>query len=110
MLGRGGFGQVFSGTLKSNGCQVAIKFLSASVIVVDENGGLVESKEEDNFYKECTSLLRVNSPYLIKFFGYGITSQGHGYVTSSPSVHSAVTVCDIVKLDARLPMLKRTNM
>jgi hypothetical protein len=79
-MGAGAFGVVWSGSLRSNGRRVAIKFLFAGV--VDEDGDLVDPNAEEDFRKECAALQRVDSPHLLTFFGFGTTAEGNGFIVT----------------------------
>ena len=60
--------------------RVAIKTVFAGA--VDEDGDLVDPAADEDFRKECDAMQRVDSPHLIKFFGFGTTADGHGFIVS----------------------------
>jgi serine/threonine protein kinase len=81
LLGAGAFGEVWAGTLVSVPCgPVAIKVLFAGA--VDKDGDLVDPNAEEDFHKECAALQRVDSSYLIKFFGFGTNAKGNGFIVT----------------------------
>lgn len=79
-LGEGAFGSVWEGRLRPDGRTVAIKILYAK-IVEDEDGHVDERMKED-FRLECFALQRLDSPHLIKFFGFGTSEQGNGFIVT----------------------------
>jgi hypothetical protein len=80
LLGRGGFGEVWVAFLEPGGRRVAVKFMLAAV--VDDDGDLVNPYADEDFRKECDALQRVDSPYLLKFFGFGTTASGSGFIVT----------------------------
>jgi hypothetical protein len=81
LLGQGAFGEVWEGTLQPNSQQVAVKMLFAGS-QVDEDGDLVYPRAVAEFGLECEALQRVDSPHLIKFFGFGITAEGIAFIVT----------------------------
>ena len=79
-LGAGAYGEVWDGTLLPERCRVAIKILFAGA--VDEDGDLVDPNADEDFQKECAALKRVDSPHLIRFFGFGTTLEGNGFIVT----------------------------
>jgi hypothetical protein len=59
VLGKGAFGEVWSGTLKPDGQRIAIKVMLAGA--VDEDGDVVDLIADEDFRKECAALQRVDS-------------------------------------------------
>jgi serine/threonine protein kinase len=80
LLGRGGFGEVWEALLEPDGRRVAVKFMLAAV--VDDDGDIVNPYADEDFRKECDALQRVDSPYLLKFFGFGTTASGSGFIVT----------------------------
>ena len=80
LLGRGAFGEVWEGILRTEGRHVAIKTLFSGA--VDEDGDLVDPAADEDFRKECVALQRIESTHLIKFFGYGTTKNGNGFIVT----------------------------
>ena len=79
-LGQGAFGEVWEGLLRTEGRKVAIKTLFAGA--ADEDGDLVDPAADEDFYKECAALQRIDSPHLIKFFGFGTTKSGNRFIVT----------------------------
>jgi serine/threonine protein kinase len=48
--------------------------------VVDKEGDVVDLGADEHFGKECAALQRINSPHLLKFFGFGTTAEGNGFI------------------------------
>ena len=80
LLGQGTFGEVWEGRMVLDGRKVAIKVLFAGA--VDEDGDPIDPHADEEFRKECVALQRVDSPHLIKFFGFGTTSAGGGFIVT----------------------------
>ena len=80
LLGRGAFGEVWEGLLRTEGRKVAIKMLFAGG--VDDDGDLIDPASDEDFHKECAALQRIDSPHLIKFFGFGTTESGNGFIVT----------------------------
>lgn len=78
-LGKGAFGSVWSGRMVATGDQIAIKVLRMGL--VDSEGDLDPEADAD-FKKEVVALQRVNHPHLLKFFGYGTTAEGSGFIVT----------------------------
>jgi serine/threonine protein kinase len=79
-LGEGGFGEVWEAELGTNGRKVAIKILFAAA--VDEDGDRVNPQADEDFNKECSALKRIDSPHLLKFYGFGTTEGGNGFIVT----------------------------
>jgi hypothetical protein len=80
VLGRGGFGEVWEGTLQPDGQKVAIKIMLAAV--VDDDGDIIDPFADEDFGKECDALQRIDSPHLLKFFGFGTSSGGNRFIVT----------------------------
>ena len=80
LLGEGAYGGVWEGRLLPENEPVAIKILFAGA--VDEDGDIIDFNADEDFRKECAALQRVNSPYLLKFFGFGNTKEGNGFLVT----------------------------
>jgi hypothetical protein len=80
VLGRGAFGEVWEGILRPDGQRVAIKVMLAAV--VDDDGDVVDPYADEDFRKECDALQRIDSPYLLKFFGFGTTASGGRFIVT----------------------------
>ena len=78
LLAEGAFGTVWQGSWR--GQAVAIKVLFAEM--VDEDGDTVDDYASDDFMKECHALQCIDSPHLLKFYGFGITSTGSGFIVT----------------------------
>jgi serine/threonine protein kinase len=59
---------------------VAVKILFAGA--VDEDGDPVDPNADEEFHKECAVLQRVDNPHLLKFFGFGTTKEGKGFIVT----------------------------
>jgi hypothetical protein len=79
-LGKGAYGEVWDCTQKPDGRRVAVKVMLTGV--VDEDGDAVDLNADEDFHKECAALQRVDSPHLIKFFGFGTTAKGNGFIVT----------------------------
>ena len=79
-LGQGAFGEVWEGLLRADGRRVAIKTLFAGA--VDDDGDRINPAADEDFRKECAALQRIDNPHLIKFFGYGTTQSGNGFIVT----------------------------
>jgi hypothetical protein len=79
-LGTGAFGEVWDCTLQPNGSRVAVKILFSGA--VDEDGDLINTNADEDLHKECAALQTVNSLYLLKFYGFGITKKGNGFIVT----------------------------
>jgi hypothetical protein len=79
-LGQGGFGTVWEGLLEPGAQRVAVKIMFLGA--VDEDGDVVDPKADEDFHKECAALRRVDSPHLLKFFGFGTTDGGKGFIVT----------------------------
>jgi serine/threonine protein kinase len=78
-VGRGGYGDVWEGQL--GGRRVAVKVLQASMM--DDDGHMVDPTADEDFRKECAALQLLNSPYVLKFFGFGTTAEGgNGFIVT----------------------------
>jgi hypothetical protein len=95
-LGEGAFGGVWECRLLPEDRRVAVKILFAGT--VDDDGDAVDPNAEEDFYKECAALQRVDSPHLIKFFGFGTTTEGNGFIVtelmSGGSLEAALHDCE----------------
>jgi serine/threonine protein kinase len=80
VAGRGTFGEVWEGILHPEGQRVAIKYTRAAV--VDDDGDVVDTCADENFRKECDALQRIDSPHLLKFFGFGTTASGGMFIVT----------------------------
>ena len=49
---------------------------------VDADGDLVDPNADEDFLKECVALQRIDNAHLIKFFGYGNTKGGNGFIVT----------------------------
>ena len=78
LIGQGAFGEVWEGAM--GGRSVAIKIMFAGAL--DNDGDLIDPSANEDFLKECAALQRVDSPHLIKFFGFGITESGNGFIVT----------------------------
>lgn len=79
-LGHGAFGDVWEGWLQPNDCRVAIKVLYTGA--VDDDGDLIDPKADEDFSKEVEALQSIDSPHLIKFFGFGSTESGNRFIVT----------------------------
>jgi serine/threonine protein kinase len=79
-LGHGAFGEVWESDLQPEGNRVAIKLMLLSE--VDEEGDLVNPRAGEEFRVECAALQRIDSPHLLKFFGFGMTVDGNGFIVT----------------------------
>jgi len=77
-LGEGAFGEVWEGEV--GGARVAVKIMFAGA--VDADGDLIDPSADEDFRKECAALQRVDSPHLIKFFGFGTNESGNGFIVT----------------------------
>jgi hypothetical protein len=80
VLGRGGFGEVWEGVLQPDDQRVAIKVMLAAA--VDDDGDVVDPYADEDFRKECDALQRIDSPHLLKFFGFGTTASGGRFIVT----------------------------
>jgi serine/threonine protein kinase len=80
VLGKGAFGEVWDCLLKSDGQRVAVKIMLAGA--VDEDGDVVDLNADEDFRKECAALQRIDSPHLLKFYGFGTTAEGNGFIVT----------------------------
>ena len=80
VLGKGAFGEVWDCLLKRDGQRVAVKIMLAGAL--DEDGDVVDLTADEDFHKECAALQRVDSPHLLKFFGFGTTAEGNGFIVT----------------------------
>jgi hypothetical protein len=81
LLGKGAFGEVWQSVLQPGNRRVAVKILLL-VGAVDDDGDLVDPQAEEDLRKECAALQRVDSPYLIKFYGFGTSQDGRGFIVT----------------------------
>jgi serine/threonine protein kinase len=79
-LGNGAYGSVWEAKLISDDRRVAVKFLFAGL--VDDDGDPIDPNAIKDFQKECAALQRVDSPHLLKFFGFGTTADGSGFIVT----------------------------
>jgi hypothetical protein len=80
VIGRGGFGEVWEGILQPDGQRVAIKVMLAAA--VDDDGDVIDPYADEDFRKECDVLQRIDSPHLLKFFGFGTTVSGRRFIVT----------------------------
>ena len=59
---------------------MAIKVLFAGAR--DEDGDPVDPCADEEFRKECAALRSIDSPHLLKFFGFGTTAEGNGFIVT----------------------------
>jgi hypothetical protein len=76
-LGKGAYAEVWAGTWKQR-TPVAIKVLLANAF--DENANAFDPRAKALFGQECDSLIAVNHPNVLKFFGFGTTSSGESFI------------------------------
>jgi serine/threonine protein kinase len=75
-LGGGAFGEVWESRIQPNNQSVAIK------ILLDADGDVIDPKADEDFRKECAALQRIDSLYLIKFYGVGTTEGDNGFIVT----------------------------
>jgi serine/threonine protein kinase len=75
------YSEVWRGQLKPDGHDVAVKVLLATG-QVDDDGDPVDAKAFSDFFKECAALARFDSPYLVKFYGYGTFKDGRQFIVT----------------------------
>jgi hypothetical protein len=80
LLGEGAFGAVWEATLLPDGLRVAVKVLFAGTM--DQDGDMIDVNADDEFRKECAALQRIDNPHLLKFFGFGTTANGNGFIVT----------------------------
>jgi serine/threonine protein kinase len=80
LLGRGGFGEVWEALLEPDGRRVAVKYMLAAA--VDDDGDIVNPYANEDCRNECDALQRVDSPYLLKFYGFGTSASGSGFIVT----------------------------
>jgi serine/threonine protein kinase len=80
-LGSGAFGEVWEGVMQPGSRRVAIKVMRAGG-AVDEEGDVIDPRADEDFRKECAALQRVDSPHLVKFFGFGTTESGTQFIVT----------------------------
>jgi serine/threonine-protein kinase CTR1 len=97
MLAEGAHGAVWSGQWK--GSPVALKVLKN---FVDEDGDAL-SEIEDDFQIECQFLQQLNHPNLLRFFGFGLSSNGGFIVTELMPMGSLFDVLRKVEIDLSWP-------
>jgi len=79
-LGEGAFGAVWEGVLQPDGRRVAVKIMFYGAL--DEDGDIIDPNGDKDFHKECAILQRVDSPYVLKFFGFGTTKDDNGFIVT----------------------------
>eukprot|EP00035_Acanthoeca_spectabilis_P033031 m.21650 g.21650 ORF g.21650 m.21650 type:complete len:1167 (+) comp5717_c0_seq1:171-3671(+) len=80
-LASGAFGAVWEGwSPRVAEEKVAIKVMFAGD--VDEEGDLIDPQAEELFNKECRILIKLKHPNLLRFFGYGTTEDGYGFIVT----------------------------
>jgi serine/threonine protein kinase len=80
VLGSGAFGEVWSGRLQPEDLRVAVKILFAGMI--DDEGDPIDPTADEDFHKECAVLQRIDSPHLLRFYGFGTTESGNGFIVT----------------------------
>jgi len=78
-LAEGSYGAVWEGHCKGFGA-VAIKVLFAKSF--DDDGDLCNEQAAEDLRKECAVLERLDHPNLLKFYGFGTTVDGNGFVVT----------------------------
>jgi hypothetical protein len=48
----------------------------------DEDGDVIVATAQEDFRKECAAMLLIDSPRLLKIFGFGTTEIGTGFIVS----------------------------
>lgn len=85
-IAEGAFGIVWEGIW--NHQRVAIKVLKASA--VDEDGDLIDESSEREFKQECAMLRCLNHPNLLRFYGFGETHDGRGFIVTDLASNGAL--------------------
>lgn len=80
LLGRGGFAEVWAGTVGGDSRQVAIKFLSTDAI--DDEGDPIHPVAAEDFRKECRVLQKLDHPNIVKLLGFGTSASGGGFIVT----------------------------
>jgi hypothetical protein len=77
-LGAGVFGAVWAGWWGNH--RVAVKVLRGGRR--DEEGDCLDHSADKDLQSECAVLQQLNHPHLIKFWGYGTTATGNGFIVT----------------------------
>lgn len=82
IVGNGAHGEVWAGTLVTEHSRprVAIKTLFGGMR--DEDGDPIDPNADAEFQKEVAALQCVHHPHLLRFFGFGTTSEGNGFLVT----------------------------
>jgi len=81
IVGKGAYGEVWSGLLKPEGRAVAIKIIRHGALL-DEDGDLIHPEADAEFRKECAALQRFRSPHLVEFIGFGASAGSHQFIVT----------------------------
>jgi serine/threonine protein kinase len=81
IVGKGAYGEVWSGLLNPEGRAVAIKIIRHGALV-DDDGDLIHPEADAEFRKECAALQRFRSPHLVEFIGFGASAGSHQFIVT----------------------------
>eukprot|EP00035_Acanthoeca_spectabilis_P015826 m.317844 g.317844 ORF g.317844 m.317844 type:complete len:1135 (+) comp16442_c0_seq2:26-3430(+) len=80
LIGNGSYGAVWEGRLLDQPSNpVAIKILHS---VLDDSGQRLNLHAETDLAIECESLRQVSHPNLLRFYGFGMTADGKGFIVT----------------------------
>jgi hypothetical protein len=81
IVGKGAYGEVWSGILKPHDRAVAIKIIRHGALV-DDDGDLIHPEADAEFRSECAALQRFHSPHLVEFIGFGASAGRHQFIVT----------------------------